>query len=107
MAGGKFMLPSLQRASFASKLVSNAHEALKDVADGDTILVGGFGLCGIPENLINAMVDHGTKDHTFISNNAGVDDCGLGKLLQTRQVKRMISSYVGENKDFEQQYLSG
>lgn len=75
--------------------------------DGDTILVGGFGLCGIPENLINGMVDRGTTGHTFVSNNAGVDDFGLGKLLRTKQVKRMVSSYVGENKEFERQYLSG
>ena len=80
----RMMMSSLPRASFGSKIVASAQEALKDVKDGDTMLVGGFGLCGIPENLINAMVDHGTKDHTVISNNAGVDDCGLGKLLKTR-----------------------
>ena len=70
-------------------------------------MVGGFGLCGIPEKLIDAVVERGTKDHTVVSNNAGVDGFGLGKLLATRQVKRMVSSYVGENKEFEKQYLSG
>lgn len=75
--------------------------------DGMTIMAGGFGLCGIPENLIVAIRDAGVKDLTVISNNAGVDDFGLGLLLQTRQVKKMLSSYVGENKEFERQYLSG
>jgi 3-oxoacid CoA-transferase subunit A len=75
--------------------------------DGMTIMAGGFGLCGIPENLIAAIRDSGVKDLTFISNNAGVDDFGLGLLLQTRQVKKMISSYVGENKTFERQFLDG
>lgn len=75
--------------------------------DGMTIMAGGFGLCGIPENLIVAIRDAGVKDLTIISNNAGVDDFGLGLLLQTRQVKKMLSSYVGENKEFERQYLSG
>ena len=84
LTGGRLTMPSLPRASFGSKIVASAQEALKDVKDGDTLLVGGFGLCGIPENLINAMVDHGTKEHTLISNNAGVDDCGLGKLLKTK-----------------------
>ena len=72
-----------------------------------TIMSGGFGLCGIPEKLIEALRDSGTKDLTFISNNAGVDDFGLGLLLQTKQIKKMISSYVGENKTFEAQFLSG
>jgi 3-oxoacid CoA-transferase subunit A len=75
--------------------------------DGMTIMSGGFGLCGIPENLIHALRDSGVKNLTFISNNAGVDDFGLGLLLQTRQIKKMISSYVGENETFEKQYLSG
>lgn len=75
--------------------------------DGMTLMAGGFGLCGIPENLIRAVRELGAKDLTFISNNAGVDDFGLGILLQTRQVKKMISSYVGENAIFEQQFLSG
>ena len=75
--------------------------------DGMTIAAGGFGLCGIPENLIRAIRDSGAKDLTFISNNAGVDDFGLGILLKTRQVRKMISSYVGENKEFERQYLGG
>jgi 3-oxoacid CoA-transferase subunit A len=75
--------------------------------DGMTVMSGGFGLCGIPENLIAALRDSGVKDLTFISNNAGVDDFGLGLLLRTRQVRKMISSYVGENKEFERQYLAG
>lgn len=91
------------------KLVPNAAEALKKagVRDGMTIMAGGFGLCGIPENLIAALRDTGVKDLTVISNNAGVDDFGLGLLLQTRQIKKMISTYVGENAIFEQQYLKG
>jgi 3-oxoacid CoA-transferase subunit A len=91
------------------KLVPNAADALKkaEVKDGMTIMAGGFGLCGIPENLIAALRDSGAKDLTIISNNAGVDDFGLGLLLQTRQIKKMISTYVGENAIFEQQYLKG
>lgn len=77
------------------------------VKDGMTIMAGGFGLCGIPETLIEAIRDSGAKDLTFISNNAGVDGVGLGQLLKTRQIKKMISSYVGENRTFAQQYLSG
>lgn len=89
------------------KVFANAHEALKGLAfDGMTIMAGGFGLCGIPENLIVALRDTGVKNITAISNNAGVDDFGLGLLLQTRQIKKMVSSYVGENKTFEKQYLS-
>lgn len=91
-----------------NKVVDNAVLALQDVvADGQIIAVGGFGLCGIPEALIEALQQIGTKNLTCISNNAGVDDFGLGKLLQTKQIKKMISSYVGENKEFERQYLSG
>src|SRR5499426_255189 len=91
-----------------SKLYPNADEALKGlVADGQTLAVGGFGLCGIPEALIAAVRDSGAKNLTAISNNAGVDGFGLGILLQTRQIKKMISSYVGENKEFERQYLAG
>ncbi len=90
-----------------NKVFPSVAEALFDLADGATIMAGGFGLCGIPENLIRAIRDKGVKDLTFISNNAGIDDEGLGILLQTRQVKKMISSYVGENKIFEQQFLSG
>ena len=90
------------------KVYKNATEALEDLTfDGMTIMAGGFGLCGIPENLIIALRDTGAKDLTVISNNAGVDDFGLGFLLQTRQIKKMVSSYVGENKTFENQYLSG
>jgi 3-oxoacid CoA-transferase len=90
-----------------SKVVASADEAVKDIVDGNTLLVGGFGLCGIPENLINALLKQGAKDLTCVSNNAGVDDWGLGLLLRNNQVKRMISSYVGENKHFEHLYLSG
>ena len=91
-----------------SKVYSSAQTALADiVADGQTIAVGGFGLCGIPESLISALRDSGVKNLTCISNNAGVDDFGLGLLLQTRQIKKMIASYVGENKEFERQFLSG
>lgn len=90
-----------------NRVVGSAEEALKDIKDGMTILVGGFGLCGIPENCIAQLVKQGTKNLTCISNNAGVDDFGLGLLLQTRQIKKMISSYVGENDEFERQMLSG
>jgi len=90
-----------------NRVVANATEALKDIKDGSTLLVGGFGLCGIPENSIAELVKMGVKNLTCISNNAGVDDFGLGLLLQTRQVKKMISSYVGENDEFERQMLSG
>ncbi|MEY4111368.1 MAG: hypothetical protein RLZZ46_1724 [Bacteroidota bacterium] len=90
-----------------NKVVNDANEALSGIQDGMTLMVGGFGLCGIPENLIAALVKKGTKNLTCISNNAGVDDFGLGLLLQTRQIKKMISSYVGENDEFERQMLSG
>lgn len=91
-----------------NKIFSSADEALKGVAkDGILIAVGGFGLCGIPEALIEALMKSGVKNLTAISNNAGVDGFGLGKLLDTRQIKKMISSYVGENKEFERQYLAG
>jgi 3-oxoacid CoA-transferase subunit A len=91
-----------------NKLYSNATLALQDVVkNGQTIAVGGFGLCGIPEALIEALKQTGVNELTCISNNAGVDDFGLGKLLQTKQIKKMISSYVGENKEFERQYLNG
>ena len=91
-----------------SKLFPNAAEALRGiVADNQTLAVGGFGLCGIPEALIAALRDSGVKGLTAISNNAGVDGFGLGLLLETRQIRRMISSYVGENKEFERQFLSG
>ncbi|MGP4713244.1 MULTISPECIES: CoA transferase subunit A [unclassified Psychrobacter] len=91
-----------------SKVYSTAQDALKGiVSDGQTLAIGGFGLCGIPEALIEALRDSGVKNLTCISNNAGVDDFGLGLLLQTRQIKKMISSYVGENKEFERQYLAG
>ena len=91
-----------------NKIFPSARAALQDVLkDGQTLAVGGFGLCGIPEALIGAVKDLGAKNLTAISNNAGVDDFGLGILLATRQVKKMISSYVGENKEFERQYLAG
>ena len=92
----------------ASKVYKSAKDALEGLTfDGMTVMAGGFGLCGIPENLILALRDSGVKNITAISNNAGVDDFGLGLLLKTRQIKKMISSYVGENKEFERQYLSG
>lgn len=91
-----------------TKVYGNAKSALADiVADDQTIAVGGFGLCGIPEALIYALKETGVKNLTCISNNAGVDDFGLGLLLQTQQIKKMIASYVGENKEFERQFLSG
>jgi 3-oxoacid CoA-transferase subunit A len=91
----------------SSKVFKDAKSALIGVKDNMTILVGGFGLCGIPENLIVALRDTGAKNLTCVSNNAGVDDFGLGLLLQTKQIKKMVSSYVGENKTFEKQYLGG
>lgn len=90
-----------------NKVFQDAAEALHDLRDGATIMLGGFGLCGIPENCIEALVQKGIKELTCISNNAGVDDFGLGRLLQTRQIKKMMSSYVGENAEFERQLLSG
>ncbi|MDX1955665.1 MAG: CoA transferase subunit A [Chitinophagaceae bacterium] len=90
-----------------NKTVSGAAEAIRDIPDGAVIMLGGFGLCGIPENCIQALVQKGVKDLTCISNNAGVDDFGIGLMLRTRQVKKMISSYVGENAEFERQLLSG
>jgi 3-oxoacid CoA-transferase subunit A len=89
-----------------NKVVSGADEAIRDLQDGQTLMLGGFGLCGIPENCINALVKKGIKDLTCISNNAGVEDFGIGLLLRQRQVKKMISSYVGENAEFERQLLS-
>ncbi len=91
-----------------NKVVKNAVDAIRraGIGDGATIMAGGFGLCGIPENCIAAMRELGFKNLTFISNNAGVDDFGLGVLLQTRQIKKMVSSYVGENEEFERQYLA-
>lgn len=90
-----------------NKVVANAQAAIHDIADGATIMLGGFGLCGIPENCITALVQKGVTRLTCISNNAGVDDFGLGLLLKTRQIKKMMSSYVGENAEFERQLLSG
>ncbi|MES2591362.1 MAG: CoA transferase subunit A [Bacteroidota bacterium] len=90
-----------------NKTVANADEAIRDIQDNMTLMLGGFGLCGIPENCIAALVRKGVKGLTCIANNAGVDDFGIGLLLHTRQVKKMISSYVGENAEFERQLLSG
>jgi len=89
------------------KVLASADEAVRDVPDGATLVVGGFGLCGIPENLIAALVRRGVKELTVVSNNCGVDDWGLGLLLRTRQIRKMVSSYVGENAEFERQFLSG
>lgn len=90
-----------------NKVVKNADEAIHDIQDGAVLMLGGFGLCGIPENCISALVKKGVKNLTCISNNAGVDDFGIGLMLKTKQVKKMISSYVGENAEFERQLLSG
>jgi len=90
-----------------NKVYKNADEAIADIKDGMTLMLGGFGLCGIPENCIAALLKKGVKELTCISNNAGVDDFGLGLLLKTRQIKKMMSSYVGENAEFERQFLQG
>lgn len=90
-----------------NKVYSHALDAVKDIPDGSVIMLGGFGICGIPENCIHALVKTGVRNLTCISNNAGVDDFGLGLLLKTRQIKKMISSYVGENAEFERQLLDG
>ncbi len=90
-----------------NKVVASAEAAIDDIRDGMTLMLGGFGLCGIPENCIAALVKKGVKNLTCISNNAGVDDFGLGLLLNNRQIKKMVSSYVGENAEFERQMLSG
>ena len=89
------------------KVFKSALDAVRDIPNGATLLAGGFGLCGIPENAIGALRELGTKDLVVVSNNCGVDDFGLGILLQNKQIRKMISSYVGENKEFERQYLSG
>ncbi|MBU6157779.1 MAG: CoA transferase subunit A [Bacteroidetes bacterium] len=90
-----------------NKVVANAADAIRDIQDGMVLMLGGFGLCGIPENCISALVEKGVKELTCISNNAGVDDFGIGLMLQKKQVRKMISSYVGENAEFERQLLSG
>jgi 3-oxoacid CoA-transferase subunit A len=90
-----------------NKVVADASAAIHDIKDGDTLMLGGFGLCGIPENCIGALVKKGVKNLVCISNNAGVDDFGIGLMLQQKQVRKMISSYVGENAEFERQLLSG
>ena len=89
------------------KVFDSIQDAIRDIHDGATLVVGGFGLCGIPENLIIALRDQGSKDLTVVSNNCGVDGWGLGLLLENKQIKKMVASYVGENKTFEAQYLSG
>jgi len=89
------------------KVVPSADAAVADVPDGATLVVGGFGLCGIPENLIAALVRKGVRNLTAVSNNCGVDDWGLGLLLGRKQIRKMVSSYVGENAEFERQFLSG
>src|SRR4029079_15522336 len=90
-----------------NKVVKSAREACADIPDGATLLAGGCGLCGIPENCIRALREIGTKNLTVVSNNCGIDDFGLGILLRNKQIAKMVSSYVGENKEFERQYLSG
>ena len=92
---------------FVNKVLASAEEAVERIPDGATIMMGGFGLCGIPEHLISALHARGTQGLTVISNNAGIDDFGIGVLLRSRQVRKMIATYVGENKEFERQYLSG
>lgn len=100
-------LLKLNRLDHMNKVVANAAEAIQGIKDNMTLMLGGFGLCGIPENCISALVEAGVKGLTCISNNAGVDDFGIGLMLQGRQVRKMISSYVGENAEFERQLLSG
>ena len=90
-----------------NKVVASADDAVRDIRDGALLVVGGFGLCGIPENLINSLVRRGVRELTCVSNNAGVDDWGLGLLLKTKQIRKMVSSYVGENAEFERQFLAG
>jgi 3-oxoacid CoA-transferase subunit A len=92
---------------YMNKVVKDADDAIRDISDGTTLMLGGFGLCGLPENCIAALVRKGVKGLTCISNNAGVDDFGIGLMLKQKQVKKMISSYVGENAEFERQLLSG
>src|SRR5256886_10074883 len=90
-----------------NKVVDSAETAVRDIPNGALLVVGGFGLCGIPENLIHALVKRGVQNLTCVSNNAGVDDWGLGLLLQTKQIRKMVSSYVGENAEFDRHYLKG
>ncbi len=104
---GDFVIILFSDEERMNKVVGSAREAVADIPDGATIMMGGFGLCGIPENLIQALRASGTRDLTIMSNNAGVDGFGIGLLLETRQVKKMISTYVGENKIFEKQVLGG
>lgn len=101
------MINFTDKIYYMNKVVAGADEAIRDIQDGAVLMLGGFGLCGIPENCIAALVKKGVKQLTCISNNAGVDDFGIGLMLQQKQVKKMISSYVGENAEFERQLLSG
>ena len=101
------MLRTVSRRLFSSKVYSSAAEAVADIPNGSFLGIGGFGLCGLPENCIDALREKGTNGLTVASNNCGTDTFGTGLLLHTRQIKRMISSYVGENKEFERQYLTG
>jgi 3-oxoacid CoA-transferase subunit A len=103
----KTNLKLIKKPSDMNKVVQNAEEAIKGIKDGMTLMLGGFGLCGIPENGISALVKSGVKNLTCISNNAGVDGFGIGLMLENKQVKKMVSSYVGENAEFERQLLSG
>lgn len=106
----RFMRLNLEKGAYSvkkDKLIDSSTKAIEDIQDGATIIVGGFGLCGIPEQAILALREKGTKNLTIVSNNCGVDDWGLGLLLANKQIKKMISSYVGENKIFERQFLSG
>ena len=103
----RFLFYRCKKCSYMNKVYASAQEALHDIGDGATLMLGGFGLCGIPENCIAALQTIGVKNLTCISNNAGVDDFGLGLLLKKRQIKKMMSSYVGENAEFERQLLSG
>jgi 3-oxoacid CoA-transferase subunit A len=107
MAGYFSATAKTNHFSMINKVVSNSDDAISDIPDNAVVMMGGFGLCGIPENCIQAILRKGVKGLTFISNNAGVDDFGIGLLLKTRQVRKMISSYVGENAEFERQLLSG
>src|ERR1700692_4540781 len=107
MADSRSPTAPLSSAPMHDQVLAPAHGAGRDGPGGATLVVGGFGLCGIPENLIAALVRRGVKDLTIVSNNCGVDDWGLGLLLRTRQIRKMVSSYVGENAEFERQFLSG
>ena len=101
------LFSSARNFASSQKVYASAAEATKDIKDGQTLLIGGFGVCGVPQSLIKSLEQQGPKNLICVSNNAGIEDYGLGLLLKNRQVRKMISSYVGENKEFERQYLSG